>query len=284
MKRISLLAAFVALTFVPQASATNTWIKSLAEAEKKAKTGNQLIFVDLFADWCGWCHKMEQEVFPSQAFQTATDKMVLLRLNTEDGKDGTEIARQFAASSLPTFLILTGDRELAGIIRGYQPPSVFVRMLDDQQKQYQEFYERTKTDSSLTAPDKRLEAAKEIISRFGYARSEARFEALINQRGVPASVRDEAYYQLALAQWIQHKYDDSMTTLDKFAKVQKSGEFYERSRLLKSDNYIGKGNWNAAADNLRTFKKTYPQSRFVPTVDNILPQIEQQIKLTAGKK
>jgi thioredoxin-related protein len=285
VKRISLLAAFVALTVVPQASA-NTWIKSLAEAEKKAKSGNQLIFVDLFADWCGWCHRMEQEVFPSQAFQTATDGMILLRLNTEDGKEGTEIARQFAASSLPTFLILTGDRELAGVIRGYQPPSVFVKMLDDEEKKYREYYERTKNDSALTAPDKRLALAREIRSRFGYARSEPRFATRTNERGVPANVRDEAYYELALTQWLRKNYDESMKTLKKFGGVQKSGEFYERSRLLITDNYIGQGNWSAAAENLRSFKKTYPQSRFVSSVDSVLPQLEQQVKLAAssGKK
>jgi len=73
VKRISLLAAIVALTIVPHAyAAANPWIRSLPDAQKKAKAANQLIFVDLFADWCGWCHRMEQEVFPSQAFQNAT--------------------------------------------------------------------------------------------------------------------------------------------------------------------------------------------------------------------
>src|SRR5438105_14920598 len=101
------------------------WITSLTTAQKKSKDNKQLIFVDLFADWCGWCHKMEQEVFPSQAFQTATDDMVLLRLNTEDGNEGTLLARRFQANSLPTFLVLNGDGELAGTIHGYQPSEVF---------------------------------------------------------------------------------------------------------------------------------------------------------------
>ncbi|MEO8035043.1 MAG: thioredoxin family protein, partial [Acidobacteriota bacterium] len=80
MKRLFLIAV-LAVVVVPQASA-GPWLKSLAAAQKKAKDSNQLIFVDLFAEWCGWCHKMEQEVFPSQTFQSATDNKVLLRLNT----------------------------------------------------------------------------------------------------------------------------------------------------------------------------------------------------------
>jgi outer membrane protein assembly factor BamD (BamD/ComL family) len=74
-----------------------------------------------------------------------------------------------------------------------------------------------------------------------------------------------------------------MKTLKKFASLQKGGESFERSRLLISDVYIAQGNWSAAADNLREFKKSYPQSKFVQSVDYVLPQIEQQIRV-AGKK
>src|SRR3954453_4473771 len=102
MKRIALLAAGAPL-FVQQASAS-PWLKDIASAQKIAKEKNQLIFVDLFADWCGWGHRFEQEVIPSESFQNATENMVLLRLNSEDGKDGTKFAHYFSVNSLPTFL------------------------------------------------------------------------------------------------------------------------------------------------------------------------------------
>lgn len=281
MKRIS-LALLVALMVVPQASA-GPWIKSLADAQKKAKSANQLIFVDLFADWCGWCHRMEQEVFPSQTFQGATDDMVLLRLNTEDGNEGTLLARQFQATSLPTFLILNGDRQLAGIIHGYQPADVFVKLLKDERTKYKDFQDRLRNESAVTEPQKRMELAKELRTRFALSDSETRFSKLANQRGLAPNVRDEAYYELAYTQLVEKKYDDVLKTLKKFAGVQKEGEWFERSRLLASDVYIGQGNWAAAAENLRDFKKTYPDSKFVKSVDYVLPQIEQQIHV-AGKK
>jgi len=282
VKRISLLVVFVGLTIVPQASA-NPWIKSLADAQKKAKTANQLIFVDLFADWCGWCHKMEQEVFPSQAFQSATDDMVLLRLNTEDGNECTLLARRFQANSLPTFLVLNGDGQLAGTIHGYQPSEVFVKLLKDVRKNDSDFRDRLKTESAVTDPQKRLDLAKELRTRYALPESEQRLSKLANERGLPPNVRDEAYYELAYTQLVEKKYDDTMKTLKKFASLQKAGESFERSRLLISDVYIAQGNWSAAADNLRDFKKSYPQSKFVQSVDYVLPQIEQQIRV-AGKK
>ena len=112
MKRTLLIcAALILLT--QQLFAGGTWLKSVAAAEKQAKQRNELIFVDLFADWCGWCHKMEQEVFPSEAFQKATANKVLLRLNTEDAADGSKIAQQFGVTTLPTFLLLTPEGTIA---------------------------------------------------------------------------------------------------------------------------------------------------------------------------
>lgn len=283
MKRIALFAAAMFFASTIHAAA-NPWIRSLPEAQKRAKEKNQLIFVDLFADWCGWCHKMEQEVFPSMAFQNATDDMVLLRLNTEDGGDGTKIAREFNASQLPTFLVLTYDNRLAGIIHGYQPSTEFVRMLESERTHYSDFIGRVSKESLLKDPKQRLSLAKELRERHVLSEAEARLKKLVADGSLPAPVRDEAYYELALAQLLQKKYTDSVATLDKFAKIQTAGEQFERSRLLMGDVYISQGNYKGAADTLKNFKKSFPQSKFVANVDYVLPQIERQIQLSAGKK
>src|SRR4051812_14340562 len=117
MKRTALLAA-IAMLFVRQAVAS-PWLKEINAAQRQAKEKNQLIFVDFTAAWCGWCHKFEQEVVPSEAFQTATRNMVLLRLNTEDGKDGTRLSSELGVTTLPTFFVLNRDLLIAGVMHGY---------------------------------------------------------------------------------------------------------------------------------------------------------------------
>ncbi len=115
----------MALVLVPQAFAAGTWLKTVADAQKVAKQKNQLILVDMFAEWCGWCKRFEREVFPAKVFQDATADIVLLRLNTEDGKDGTKFAREYGINSLPTFLVLNKDLLIAGMIKGYIPSNEF---------------------------------------------------------------------------------------------------------------------------------------------------------------
>src|SRR5688572_31047069 len=114
MNRRIVLLVVLALTLTTPAFAGAGWHKNVAAAQKVAKEKNQLILVDMFAEWCGWCHRFEREVFPSEAFQKATGDIVLLRLDTEDGKEGTQMARKYGVTSLPTFVLLTPDMTMAG--------------------------------------------------------------------------------------------------------------------------------------------------------------------------
>lgn len=276
MKRTALLA--VALLLVVQQAVASPWLKDIASAQKKAKEKNQLIFVDLFADWCGWCHRFEQEVIPSQAFQSSTDDMVLLRLNTEDGKDGSRFAHDFGINSLPTFLVLNSDLVIAGMIKGYIPSTEFKKTMDDVEGKYKDFMKRAGDEASISKDyAKRLSLAKEFESRAAYAQSETRLRKLVSEPAIPAGVRDDAYFELALTQILQKKFDDAKKTIAKFATLQNKGDSFERSRLLIGDIYMQQGNISAALNEYRSFKTKYPNSQYNRNLDVMIPQLERQI-------
>jgi thioredoxin-related protein len=271
------LLVAVALLMVQQASAS-PWLKDIASAQKKAKEKNQLIFVDLFAEWCGWCHRFEQEVIPSAAFQNSTDKMVLLRLNTEDGKDGAKFARDFSINSLPTFLVLDSDLMVAGMIKGYIPSTEIAKTIDDVEVKYKDFRKRAADEGSI-AKDyaKRLALAKEFESRSAYSQSETRLRKLLAEPAIPAGVRDDAYFELALTQLLQKKFDDAKKTITKFGTLQNKGDAFEKSRLLVGDIYMQQGNITGALNEYRGFKTKYPNSQYNRNLDILIPQLERQM-------
>ena len=276
MKRTLVLAA--AAMLLTQQAFAGVWLKSLVDAKKKAKASNELIFVDLFADWCGWCHKMEQEVFPAEAFQKATDNKVLLRLNTEDGGEGTKLAQDFGITSLPTFLLLTPQGTVAGTIRGYFPANEFVKAIADTENGYKEFRKHVAEESAMTTNyPRRLDLAREYRAHYELDESEKRFSKLASEQGVPDLIRDSAYYELALTQTIQKKYDDAAKTIRKFSSVQNKGEMYEKARLLLGDIYVQQGNYKSALTEFRAFKENFPKSQYIANVDVVLPQLEQRV-------
>ena len=284
MKRRSILFLVVALTFAPQLFAGRTWLKSVGDAQKEAKSKNQLILVDMFAEWCGWCHRFEREVYPSAVFQDATKEIVLLRLDTEDGKEGTQFARKYAVTSLPTFLLLAPDLTLAGVMRGYAAPNDFVASLKETQKKFADFTRRAKNEASLAKdPVGRLALAKEYASRGVYDKAEPRLKALTTEKGLPAAIRDEAYYNLALMYLVQNKPSEGLATIRQLTTLSKMGEFVEESRFLAGQIYLQQGNLLGAANEFRTFKKSFPTSQHIPQIEMMLPEIERRLASSSGK-
>ncbi len=280
MNRRTIVAAALALALAPQTFA-GTWLKSVAAAQKVAKEKNQLILVDMFAEWCGWCHRFEREVFPSEVFQKATADIVLLRLDTEDRKEGTQMAQKFGVTSLPTFLVLTPELTLAGQIRGYSPPAQFVSMLKETRDKHEAFLLRVKNEPKLGKDYvSRLELAKDFMARNAYDKSEPRLRKLMTEKGVPAAIRDEAYYQLAITQVMQEKHADALKTIKDLNALSRYGDTIERSRFLQGQIYMQQGNLVGARDEFRNFKAAFPNSPLIRNIDQVLPELE---KRTGGR-
>lgn len=267
----------MALVLVPQTSA-GTWLKTVAAAQKVAKEKKQLILVDMFAEWCGWCHRFEKEVFPAKVFQDATADMVLLRLNTEDGKEGTQMARKFGITSLPTFLLLTPELTSAGQIRGYAPPDAFVMKLKETRNAHSTFVQRVKNEPKIQKDYfQRLNLAKEFVARNDFAPAEQRFRKLMTEKGVPAAVRDTSYYELAVVYVKQNKLADAQKVIRELLMLSRFGEAVERSRLLLGQIYLQQGNLVGARDEFRNFKDLFPESPLLANVEQVLPELEKRL-------
>jgi thioredoxin-related protein len=271
----------MALALAPQTFA-GAWLKSVSAAQKVAKEKKQLILVDMFAQWCGWCHRFEREVFPSKQFQDATGDLVLLRLDTEDGKEGTQMAKKFGVTSLPTFVVLTPELTVAGMIRGYAPPDQFVQTLKTTRSQHDLFLQRVKNESKL-AKDyiSRLQLAKDFNTRTAYDQGEIRLKKLVSEKGVPAAVRDQAYYEMAVAYVVQNKLTDGEKTIRALTALSRYGESVERGRLLLGEIYMMQGNLLAARNEFRSFKDDFPESPLNRNVDLVLPEIEKRLSSNA---
>lgn len=259
-------------------AAPSRWHKSVAEAQKQARANKQLIFVDLFADWCGWCHKAEREIFPAAKFQDATKDLVLLRVDTEDRGEGTKMATQYGVTSLPTFLLLTHDGAIAGTIRGYLPVNEFVGELKRVRDEYAKFTKLLAQEKTFERDDpRRLEVVRQLIARRDFTQADIRLQKLVADRKVAQKTRDEAHYQLAASQMVQKNYAAATTTLKTFLKLGRTSEFIEKARILLGQVYLDQRNYKAALDEFRSFRKSYPNSTYIAAVDQLLPQLEQRV-------
>lgn len=93
------------------------WEDLLAEARSR----DQLIFVDVYTDWCGPCKRMDKEVFTDERLAGMMNKnFINVKLNAEKGI-GISLAKRYNVFSYPTYLFVNGDGTLIYRANGYTP-------------------------------------------------------------------------------------------------------------------------------------------------------------------
>ncbi len=114
------------------------WV-SIEKGLKDAKDSDKKILVNVYTDWCDFCKKMTNTVYPDSTVRSSVyEHFVSVGLNAESekmvryqGEDLTEkqLARKLGIRSYPTMLFLNSDGELILQSNGYMPANDFNRML-----------------------------------------------------------------------------------------------------------------------------------------------------------
>ena len=132
------------LTFA-SASAKPGWLTDFKQAKEEAKAQKRLLLVDFTgSDWCGWCIKLEREIFSKPEFQDyAKQNLVLLEVDFPRGKElsasqrlqNHELAEKYEVQGFPTIIVLDGEGKKIGEL-GYLPggPGPFIAELDKLRK------------------------------------------------------------------------------------------------------------------------------------------------------
>lgn len=139
LARVLALSVLVAATAVPARAAGVEW-RSWDDGIAEARASGRPVLVDVYTDWCGWCKRMDRDVYGrADVRDYLAKRFVTIKLDAESGDKATldgrtvtlaGIARRFRVSGYPTTIFLRANGEHLVSVPGYVPAERFRLMLE----------------------------------------------------------------------------------------------------------------------------------------------------------
>jgi len=115
------------------------WV-SIEEAQEFVKENPRKVFIDVYADWCGWCKVMDRKTFTNnKVAEYINENYYAVKLNAESKKTITfngkqlterELAQSFKVQGLPTIVFIDEYFKKVKPVPGYQNAQQFLNSLE----------------------------------------------------------------------------------------------------------------------------------------------------------
>jgi thioredoxin 1 len=101
-----------------------TWDEALALAKKE----NKLIFLDVYATWCGPCKRLDAQTFPNpEVGKYYNDRFINVKVDGEKG-EGLTLRQKYAVRGYPTLLFINHKGEVVHRTAGFRDPERFIEL------------------------------------------------------------------------------------------------------------------------------------------------------------
>ncbi|MHA7101591.1 thioredoxin family protein [Roseivirga pacifica] len=110
--------------------------KEWEKAFEKAKADNKVVFVDVYTDWCGYCHKLDNEVYTNeQVISYFNENFINIKFDAET-QWGYQKAQAYAVDGYPTLLFLTTNEDVYEEIGGFVPSPTLLAYAEEVQSSW----------------------------------------------------------------------------------------------------------------------------------------------------
>ncbi|MEM7248478.1 MAG: thioredoxin fold domain-containing protein [Acidobacteriota bacterium] len=93
-----------------------TWADTYEKGRSSVMGDGRFLLLDFYTDWCGWCKRLDKDVFAKPSFQQAASGVLGVKINAEKRRD---LAQKYAANRYPRLFFLDSRGRTVEIIRGY---------------------------------------------------------------------------------------------------------------------------------------------------------------------
>ena len=105
-----------------------TWTHAIDAALADAQAHHRPILLDMYTDWCEWCHALDDTTYVDPAFVQYSRRFTMSRINAEVD---TVTAAHYHVAGYPTVLVLNEKGEELDRVVGYARAPEFMAQVED---------------------------------------------------------------------------------------------------------------------------------------------------------
>jgi len=254
------------------------WERRFDEALRKAKAARKPLMVDFWAEWCGWCHRLDRTTYVDSRVVRLSEDFIAVKLNTEGSAQDAAIAERYEVSSLPTIAFLSPSGRQILRIQGFQGPGQFPGTMETAREL------GTKVMAWEGSLDKNPSAAAALVGlgihlfeQEDYPGSRDMLRKAVKaDAGLPALDRKRARMLLAMIMNYDRKHAEAESLLKEALGLQPTTEYDPKLLYLLGKTYVSWGKSRDARDAFKRVMDDYPQSYVAQKAREALASLEHR--------
>jgi thioredoxin-like negative regulator of GroEL len=239
------------------------WEKKFDAALKEAKLSGKPVIVDFWAEWCGWCHRLDRTTYADPAVIRRAQGFVAVRVNTEGSRRELEVCAKYGvAERLPVILFLSPQGHQLFRIDGYQGPGQFPRTLDAARQvasQVMAWENALESDPDDAAALLGLGRHLYALEDFEDAKALLR-RAVAHDAASAVDARREARMLLAILAHVTRDYAEAERLVKEALKLGPDAEEQPRLLFVLGRTYVSSGRQEEGVATFEVIVQQFPQS------------------------
>ena len=254
------------------------WEKNFDKAMKKAEQHGKPVIVDFWAEWCGWCHRLDRTTYVDPVVSDKARGFVAVKVDTEGSQREKEIRDQYRVLSLPTILFLSPRGHQVFRVNSFIDPHRFNYMMDKALAAAQRvsaWEEELEEDPDAAGAAYAL--GQHLFEQECYEESaELLARAAANDADRPIHERRRTRFLLALMQNVQERYAEAEALIKEALTLDPKAVDQPKLLFMLGSMYVSWGRQEMGMETLEVIVREHPQSPMAQKARETLVILERK--------
>jgi thioredoxin-like negative regulator of GroEL len=275
------MTAALALTLLlagPTSAKGIQWEKSFDEAMKKAEKSEQPVIVDFWAEWCGYCHRLDRTTYVDPVVAEKAKSFVAVKVDTEGSRKEMEIRDRYRVLHLPTILFLSPRGRQVLRVNSFIGPGRFPYVMDKALAEAQRVSAWEKAlDEDPDEAGALFALGQHLFEQEYYEESEELLaRAAANDGDRPAHERRQTRFLLAALRHVHRRYAEAEILIKEALTLDPEGADQPRLLFMLGRTYVSWGRHEMGMETLQVIVREHPQSPMAQKAKETLVILERK--------